>query len=147
MKNRIGWIWAVLCALLAPALFFSFEKTPQILADITGMKISPIYSGGEIAQTIIAPGYKVFVHRPVFDGLFSERKDGFIQLDFEPNGQFPATIEQDFSYTKNGSHGFRLFLDTAKPEVKLTAHDDTVLAASEPTRTRKAIIVRIALKQ
>jgi len=147
MRNFIGWLWAFLCVLLAPVMFFSFSKTPLLLANITGMKVSPRFNGGEVTQTITGQGYKVFVHRPVFDGLISERKDGFIQLDFEPDGQFPATIERDFSYTKSGIHSFRLVLDTVKLEGKLTANDTSVLAVSEPTRTRKAIILRVMLKQ
>jgi len=143
-----GWLWAVLCALLAPAVFFSFEKTPQLLADITGMKISPRFSGGEAAETIAGTGYKAVVRRPVFDGLFSERKDGFIQIDFEPDGQFPPVIARKFSYNKNGIvHGFTLTLDTAKPAASLSGGDSAILSVAAVARTRNAIIVRVALRQ
>ena len=49
------------------------------------MKINPNYTGGEVAKQLISEDCTLDIRKPVFDGLFKESKNGFVQIDWRGN--------------------------------------------------------------
>lgn len=84
IKIVAGYLWAVFAVVLIALVFSRSEKAPGFLAELTGMRISPKFTGGEIKKTLARENYKIRVHKPVFPGLLGERNKGFVQIDFEP---------------------------------------------------------------
>jgi len=154
MKNRIfrflssaSGILVALAAILVVAYgLFSLSTQAHCLAQAPFMKIHPRYSGGEVTRSFSEGGAFWQVHRAVFDGLFGQRRDGFVQVDVE---QFfadkPAQASIDFD--GDGAADFRLILPAngAVPEVEPMS--DKVAGLGAWSRDGARAIVRILLSR
>ena len=78
------------------------------LASATGITVSPRFSGGEVIRSVDHGTYKTVIHRPVFDGLIGERRDGFIQIEWHPVTALPPSDRGGHRLYGRREGGFRL---------------------------------------
>ncbi len=148
LKTSVGTAWAVLCFLIVPATFVGLGFWSRTLANGTGIQVSPRFTGGEVRLSTDHGSYQTRLHRPVFDGLLGERRDGFVQIDWVPNnGQpLPALIEEEFDIEGDGIVEFRIRLDTTTPKADLFAKKAWVLSADAVITADKERILRVRLR-
>ena len=142
IKQAAGYFWAAAAFLAALAAMSSHEDLGQKIAA-TGLAISPVFSGGEIARTLDRKGYRVFLHRPVFDALLREKREGFVQIDWGPYEALPARLRESLDLDGDGKEETVIELDKAAPSVLLRTADCRVGPAEKPLIVEKARAVRL----
>ena len=147
IKTILGYIWGFLAILIVLATFMGNEYFSRKLANTTGVTISPWYSGGEIVNTIDHSSYKTLVHRPVFDGLIWEKKDGFVQINWEPFSGLPPLIEEKIDYNGDRREDFLVKLDTATGKASLVAYSPDVVSVENTYKLTKGWAVRVLLNK
>jgi hypothetical protein len=149
-QTILGYSWAVLALPILMATFIGMAFWAQLLANSTGVKISPWFSGGEIVRTNQHDGYETRIHRPVFDGLVGERSRGFIQVDWmvrDPRMELPPQIDEPIDYDGNGTDDFRVQLSTRNHTVTVVPLSTNVLALERSFHLAKGNIVRVQLRK
>lgn len=155
LKSIGGYLWAVAALITVLALFLRMDVLEDRLVAMTGLRISPWMTGGEVARTIERPGYKVIIHRPVFQGLISERENGFVQVDVHRRDQAAATlptavpkmIEETIDYNGDGVAYFTLTIDTAASRISLTPLSPAVVGVRYVFHLKTGWAVRVGLKK
>ncbi|MHB9098021.1 MAG: hypothetical protein ACYC5X_09385 [Syntrophales bacterium] len=142
-----GYAWAVSCVVIVLATFAGNDYFSGRLASATGITVSPRYSGGEIVRSIDHGAYRTVVHRPVFDGLIGERKEGFIQIEWQPVTALPPVIEDRIDYTGDGKEDFSFRLDTATGAGALSARTPSVIAVQTLVKVNRGWVARIKLRK
>jgi hypothetical protein len=147
-KSILGYSWAALCAILVLATFVGMGVWAQALARATGIKVSPWFSGGEVARTIDHASYQTLVREPVFEGLFAERAEGFVQLEWQPKAHqtLPSLIEEELDVDGNGRADLKIQIDTTSNSTQLTPLRSWVLAADKLIVAEGERILRIRLR-
>ena len=84
----LAYVWASLATPLILALFIGLGAWQQQLLKLPFMRIDPVYSGGEVVDSLVADDYKIMIHERVFPGVFSESDDGFVQMDITSSLDF-----------------------------------------------------------
>lgn len=148
LKAVLGYAWAALCPVIVLATFIGLNFWSRTLADGTGIQVSPRYTGGEVLQSIDHGQYKTRLHRPVFDGLFGERSQGFVQIDWVPEEKetLPALIEEEFDLDGDGTGEFRIRLDTLAARAELLKNEPWVLRADNVIMADAEQILRVRLR-
>ena len=115
LKSILGTVWAVAALPLVVVMFLGFGRWPSVLVAATGLEVSPWYTGGRVATSIVRDTFTVRVHRPVFDALLGQYSKGFVQVDLVPpaGGVLPAQVVETVTPADNPALAFRLRLDTA----------------------------------
>jgi len=133
LKSFLGYSWALTALPLILATFIGLNTWARGLAEITGVKISPWHSGGEVARTIPHDGYKAAVYEPVFQGLVGERKKGFIQVKWTPDKgrRLPVMIDESIDLDADGTPDFRVRLDTKMNQAQLDPYKPHVLGVTQ----------------
>lgn len=147
IKGILGYSWALLTIIIVLATFVGNDYFSAKLASATGITISPWFSGGEIVQTIDHGAYKTYIHRPVFDALIGERREGFIQLKCETYEGLPPTIQERIDYNNDGREDFFMTLNTKTGKTTIATYNPTVLSIQGPYRLKKGLAVRVILKK
>jgi hypothetical protein len=147
LKSFLGYTWAVAAIIIALATFFGYDYFSRTLAALTGVTINPRYSGGEIMKTIDHGDYKIAIHRPVFDALIGQTKEGFIQINWEPAAGLPPVISEGIDYNADGKDDFVVTLDTGTGETAITKNDSAVLDIEKSYHLRNGWAVRVLLKR
>ena len=147
IKSFIGYIWAAAAIIIALATFFGQSYLSRTLASATGVTVNPWYSGGEVIKTIDHGNYKTTMHRPVFDYLIGETKEGFIQINWEPATSLPQIISEGFDYNNDGKEDFVVALNTTTGEATLTKNNSAVLGIGKSYHLRNGWAVRVLLKR
>jgi hypothetical protein len=96
-----------------------------------GIKVSARWTGGEIVRTIDHDQYQTLIHRPVFDGLFWEKRTGFVQIDWQAAQNLPELIDENIDFDGDGTDDFQVTLNTQTNEATLTPFDSRALSFSE----------------
>jgi len=147
LKSFLGYIWAVAAIIIALATFFGNDYFSRMLAASTGVTINPRFSGGEIIKTVDHGNYKTVVHRPVFDALIGQTKEGFIQINWEPAAGLPQVISEGIDYNGDGKDDFVITLDTATGKTTLAKNNSAVLDVGESYHLKNGWAVRVLLKR
>jgi len=84
LKTFLGYFLAVCSMLVAVVTFVGNDALGRAIAS-TGIRINPRFSGGEAETTLVRSGYRVIVHRPVFEALLGRSRTGFVQVDWKPD--------------------------------------------------------------
>jgi hypothetical protein len=128
------------------ATFVGLGVWEKALATGTGIHVSPRFTGGEVRQTIDHGTYRTMLHRPVFDGLVSERENGFVQIDWVPQEKIslPALLEEEFDIDGNGSIDCSVRLEGVK--AKLLSRAPWVLDLEPVVEADAERILRIRLR-
>jgi hypothetical protein len=147
LKSFTGYAWAIAAIIIAPATFFGYNYFSRTLATTTGVIVSPRVSGGEIIKTVDHGSYKTALHRPVFDALIGQTKEGFIQINWEPAAGLPPIIREGFDYNHDGKEDFIITLNTTTGETTLTKNSPDVLDIGKSYRLKNGWAVRVLLKR
>jgi len=152
LKFVLGQIAAWLALPVILATFIGMDFWARSFAQGTGIKISPWYSGGDVRTTVKHETYETLIRRPVFDGLISERPEGFVQVEWKAaeGGSLPPLIVDPIDADGDGRPDFTVHLDTQK---NVTTLSDAAPEVIEVERTyvlgegERAIRVRLRNKQ
>lgn len=145
VKAFTGYTLAIIAIPITLATFMGMNFFSHKLVEITGIKVSPWYTGAEIVETIAHDQYRTLMHRPVFDGLFAEKSEGFVQIDWEPENSLPAKITEDFDYNGDGTTDFRLEYDTQTNTANLTSYNPNVISLGGCYILKQKRAVRVKL--
>jgi hypothetical protein len=143
----MGYAWAAAAVIIALATFFGHNYFSSTLAISTGVTVNPRFSGGQILKTIDHGKYKTAIHRPVFDSLIGQTKEGFIQINWEPAAGLPPIIREGFDYNQDGNDDFTITLNTTTGETMLTKNSPDVLDVGKSYRLKNGWAVRVLLKR
>ncbi len=146
IRAFLGYLVAAAAVPVLMAGFVGMNFWSRSLVAVTGMTVSPWFTGGEESRTIAHEGYRTVVHRPVFDALIGERRRGFVQVDWTPLASLPARIDEEIDYDGDGRADFRLALDTRTGETALETGDPLVLGLQGSYKLKEAWAVRVGLR-
>ncbi|MEW6367026.1 MAG: hypothetical protein AB1714_20545 [Acidobacteriota bacterium] len=132
IKSVLGYAWAALALPMVLATFIGMDSWARGFASITGLQVSPWFTGAEVVRTLDHGEYETRIHRPVFDGLISERGRGFVQVVWVPKGDtLPAMIDEDLDIIGDDRADCRISLDTRTNQISLTPLCENVLGVKE----------------
>lgn len=138
-----GFTWAFLCLITIIVLFPALNPLANSTSKLPFMKINPNYTGGEIVKEIEKGNYTISIHRPVFDGLIGERKNGFVQVDWR--GKLSKTLIDTIDYNDDKSNDFIVQIDTTTAQSILNKLNSKVQGVNVSTKTSFGWAVRIGL--
>ena len=148
IKAFLGYSCAIFAVPLVLATFMGYELLAGELVAVTGLHVHPIYSGGEVAQTIQYEHYQTLIHRPVFDGLLGQRERGFIQIRWQmTDANLPRSLDEQVDFDADGSNDFRIHVDTDTQEARIEALDRRVLSVGQVFHVPDGRIVRVRLRR
>lgn len=147
LKAVLGYVMAAAAFIIVIITFVGNDALSRIFARATGITVSPRYSGGEVIKTIDHGAYRSLIHRPVFDGLFSDRASGFIQINWYGQPPWPRKIEEAVDYDSDGTVDFTVTLDTQNLAADLSMQNPLVTGVQQTYRLDRGFAVRIALNK
>jgi hypothetical protein len=149
MKTVQAILGYTVAALSIPLMIFAFMGAAggldESVAEATGLRVAPEFTGGEVVQTIDHGTYETRVHRQVFDGLLWERRKGFIQVGWAPPDNVPAYIDQEIDADQDGQADFRIELDTDTREATLTPYASYVVELQGVYKFEHETAIRVVL--
>lgn len=143
VKIIAGITWAFICLILIIILFPGLNSFSASAAKLPFMKINPNYSGGEVAQQLIATGCTLDIRKPVFDGLIKKRNKGFVQLDWR--GNVPDKIVDTIDYDLDNKPDFCIFVYRDQSKTVLDPINSKVRDIIISTPTSYGWAVRVEL--
>jgi len=145
LKLILGYTWAVLALPIVLATFIGMISWARGFANLTGLEISPWYSGGKSAHTVPHEGYVTTVNEPVFQGLFCETKRGFVQVKWTPGAgvSLPDRLTEAIDFDGDGSPDFSVGLKAGSSEAELEPLSPLVLSVREVLDLGKERAVRV----
>jgi hypothetical protein len=148
LKSGLGYTWAALCIVIVLATFIGMNFWQQSLAEGAGIHVSARFSGGEVRQVIDHGAYETKLHRLVFDGLITDRAEGFVQIDWVPrkDQSLPPALEEDFDIDGDGSSEFGVRVDMAGMKAELLRQAAWVLGAEPLVAADSERILRVRLR-
>ena len=146
LKSFLGYTWAVAAIVIALATFFGYSYFSRALAVATGVTVNPRFSGGEIVKTVDHENYKTDIHRPVFDALIGQTRDGFIQINWGPAVGLPKVVSESFDYNNDDKEDFIVTLNTATGETTLVKSNPAVIGINKSYHLKNGWAVRVLLK-
>ncbi len=148
VKSGFGYTWAAICLVVVLATFVGLNFWANTLAKETGLQVSPRFSGGEVRQIIDHGPYKTLLHRIVFDGLVSERTDGFVQIDWVPQEKqsLPAILREDLDIDGDGAVEVSVRVDPVTGKTELLRKAPWVLRPEALVFADSERILRIQLR-
>lgn len=147
-KTFLYYSWALMGVPIVLATFMGMNFWAKKLVAITGLEVSPRFTGGQVINTVKHDEYKTLIHRPVFNGLIRERRNGFVQIKWKPNESLlPRLIDEEIDFDTDGRSDFRIRLDTQTNEAELQAFNDEVVSPGEVLVLGNERIIRITLKR
>ncbi|HOT74743.1 MAG TPA: hypothetical protein PK467_03075 [Candidatus Wallbacteria bacterium] len=147
IKTFMGFVWAIVIVIAIPAVFMKSESLTQKLVHASAMKISPVYTGGDILKTIENKDYTTIIHKPVFACLMGETKKGFIQVVWRARGPLPAVIEEAVDFDGDAKNDFTLKLDTASKTASFSPEGGAAKKILKVYKLKTGFAVRVVLKK
>ena len=149
IKTFLGYGWALAGVPIILATFMGMDFWAKGLVNATGVKVSPLHVGGEIARTVEHNGYRTLVRQPVFESLIGQSKEGFVQIDWKKTegGQLPAHLEEDIDLDGDGRADCRLAIDTTVPKATVVAPPPRFLSLDKAIPIKDGVVVRIHLRR
>jgi hypothetical protein len=144
-KIVMGLIWAFAGLIMIVILFPGLRGFSKGLATLPFMKINPRYSGGIVAFSEIMPSCTLVVHKPVFRGLWKERTNGFVQVDWR--GNLPEIISDTIDYDMDGSPDFAVIINTVESRSELVSLAGMVENINISSRVSYGWALRVNLKK
>jgi hypothetical protein len=148
IKTIPTYAWAFLAGPIVLVTFMGMEPLASLFVMVTGLRVHPIYAGGEVTQVINHGDYQTFIHRPVFDGLIHERDTGFVQIEWQPkDANLPERLDEQIDFDQDGKTDFRVQLSTSTNATTLEPLDSRVMSANEVVKAQNARILRVNLRK
>jgi len=149
LKSVLGYSVAVLSIPIMMAGLFAFiapELVGTSFLSATGLKTSANWTGGEVVRTVEHGSYSTEIHRPVFDALIGERREGFVQVAWRPPETLPARIDEPIDADGDGQADFRVELDTAARQATVTPLSPDVLELDGVYNLDTTLAIRVKLR-
>jgi len=149
IQSILGYSWALLAIPLVLATFVGMQAWAALLARSTGVQVSPWYTGGEVARTVPHEGYETRIHRPVFDGLLSARKQGFVQADWVATGTrglLPDPIDEKIDFDGDDQPDFTVHLSSQTGATKLSSLAPAVIGLDRSYLMEKQRTIRVSVR-
>ena len=146
LKSFLGYFIAVM---MVPVVFVTLMGMGPLatgLVEATGVVISPWFTGGEVTRTITHGAYDTRIHRPVFDALVGERREGFVQIVWGPAASLPGTIVEDIDYNNDGRADFQITLHPQTKTAEWRGYIDQAYGLDGPYAIGDGMGVRVKLK-
>lgn len=146
VKTFLAYFWAALMVPLAMVTLMGMNPIAEALVDITGVQISPWFTGGEVARTIPHSGYETHIHRPVFDALIGQRSEGFVQVVWAKTEALPETLSEAVDYDNDGQADFEITLHPKNKTAEWKPLVPNALALEGVYAIGDGVGVRVTLK-
>jgi hypothetical protein len=147
LKSILGYIVAALGVPIVLTTLMGMGFWAETLVAVTGLKVSPWFSGGEVAYTVDHDQYETRIHAPVFQALIGERKEGFVQVDWAPSAALPVTIHEEIDYDQDGVADFGVEFDTQTQQVQITPYSQQVMMLEGVYQIKdEALAIRVGLE-
>jgi hypothetical protein len=143
VKIIAGIFWAFLCLILIIILFPGLNSFSGSVSKLPFMKINTRYTGGEVANQIVAEGCTLDVRKPVFNGFLKERNTGFVQLDWR--GGMPEILNDSIDYNRDGKKDFYILVNRLESKTDFESFNPKVLDVIISTPTSYGWAVRVKL--
>jgi hypothetical protein len=143
----LGYLLAALALPIVLATFVGMTRWERGLVALTGLRVSPWFTGGEVAASVRCGRFETRVHEPVFQALVGERDDGFVQITLAPSDSLPPVVREEIDYDRDGRPDFVLTLDTAAPAAEVEPLDERVGSVRGVVRLDDGIAVRVNLSK
>ena len=92
MLGHSGAVLTLLLALLSPFLLFGWF---QSAIGAAGLRVNPVYSGGEVARVVQRDGYRIVVYRPTLRSSPLQRVGPFLQMKWTPAAGLPKAVTDE----------------------------------------------------
>lgn len=136
LRSVLGYTGAILTLLAAILTPFVLLGWFQQAIGSAGLRIHPMYSGGEVVHVIQREGYSIRVNQPVLREKPTERFEPFVQLAWTPAKNLPAHVADEVDLDADGQTDLLVRFDVPKdPSGALTVD---VTAKSGRARTMRA---------
>jgi hypothetical protein len=132
-KTVGGYILAALAVPVVLAVFMGQNYWMNELVAITGVKVSPWETGGDVINTIDHGEYLTAIHEQVFQGLLGEKKEGLVQVDWQPAENLPDRIDEYVDYDADDKNDFYIELDTTSNQANVLPLQTGVIGLKKPT--------------
>jgi hypothetical protein len=147
LRTILGYSWAFLALPIILAIFIANDFWAAKLVTITGLKVSPWFTGGEVVQNVNHEQYRTVIHQTVFEGVIWQRSQGFVQINWQPiGGSLPQTIQEEIDYNRDGTKDFQIQLNTVNNQATLIPYTGPVSALGNYYDLGKEKAVRVVLK-
>jgi hypothetical protein len=141
VKSLSGIVWALLCLIIVLVLFPGLNAISGSVARLPFMKINPNYTGGEVASSIASVNYTKEIRKPVFDGLFGEKRKGFVQIDWR--GNIPEILNDTIDYDLDNNPDFRIHISKTGAKTEIEPVNNRVGKVLVSTSTSYGWTVRV----
>lgn len=145
IKLIAGLTWAFAALLLILILYPGINSMSSAASRLPFMKINPNFSGGAIEIQIVSEGCTLSIHKPVFDGLLGERKNGFVQIDW--CGNVPEVINDTIDFDSDHIADFSVSVNRSLNQTTLSKTNLNVKDINLSTSTSYGWAVRIGLQK
>lgn len=146
LKTFLGYTAAVLTLFVVLATFIGNDFFAKKFIDITSLKVSPIYTGGEINRTLSFKDYEIKIHKSVFQGLFSDRSKGFVEVDYTGKN-IPETISQNIDFNTDGKNDFYIKYNTRNNTSQFKSLNKNVLSLQGVYKIKTGYAIKVNLKK
>ncbi len=149
LKMVFGFIWAAVAVLAIPAVFMANNSLAEKLVRVSAMKISPLYTGGEVFKAIDNKDYTTIIHEPVFVCLAGETGRGFIQIVWRRKNEkpLPRKIIENINIDGGLKINFIFEFDAESQSVSFKQSSDAVIGLLKVYTLKNGFAVRIGLKK
>ena len=121
LRSVLGYTGAILTLLAAILTPFVLLGWFQQTIGSAGLRIHPMYSGGEVVHVIRREGYSIRVNQPVPREKATERFEPFVQLAWTPAKNLPAHVADEVDLDADGQTDVLVQFDVPKdPSGSLT---------------------------
>jgi len=121
LGNTLAWVSLAL-AVLTPFLLLGWFQHAVASA---GLRIDPLYTGGEIARVAQREGYRIEIYRPAPRRSPFQKIDPFIQMVWCPADRLPARVSDEVDVDGDGV-----------PDLLVTFDSKTLAGSVTPRNTR-----------
>jgi hypothetical protein len=146
IKSFFGYSISFLAIPLVMAVFIGLGSWSALLINGTGVKISPWFSGGDVARIVDHGAYVTRIYHPVFAGIFGQRREGFVQVDWSKKASVPAQIDERVDFDGDGTPGFRIQWNTLTDAITLTSVHPAVIGLRSHDTLSDRLVVRVNLR-
>ncbi|HVN57437.1 MAG TPA: hypothetical protein VMT63_03990 [Bacteroidales bacterium] len=143
VKVILGISWAFIGLVVIIIMFPGSGVFSEKLAGMSFMKINPRLTGGDVAYKTTMQACTLVVHKPVFDGLFGDRKSGFVQVDWR--GKVAEKISDTIDFDHDMKPDFFVMINTKNDSVIFTPFNRKVKGIAISTSTSYGWTIRTGL--
>lgn len=143
LKPTLGYSIAFLSILIAIGSYASDGWIGKEIVKRGKLVVSPNMYGGDIDKTINYNGYKIIIHKPVFQGLFHPRNDGFLQVDIIKDENVPDVIHEKIDFDGDNTIEFSILYDTSTDRVEVESYHPNISTHFTGIKRKSAYTVRL----